>query len=139
MTIQISGGCACGSIRYTCSSTPVAMLNCHCQDCQKASGAPFASGVVVLAADVQISGTLKTYSVRGSSGRLTTRSFCNNCGSPLFTQGESNPEFMSIRFSSLDDSSEFRPMLDIWTNSSPQWACLDPAIPHFPQSPQRPR
>lgn len=135
MTTQISGACACGSIRFTCKSAPVAMLNCHCQDCQKASGAPFASGVVVMAADVQVHGTLKTYSVRGHSGRLTTRSFCSHRGSPLLTQGESNPDFMSIRFTSLDDTAGFLPMLDIWTSSSPQWTCLDPAIPHFPQSP----
>jgi hypothetical protein len=135
MTTRISGGCACGSIRFTCTSAPVAMLNCHCQDCQKASGAPFASGVVILAADVQTSGTPTTYSVRGGSGRRTIRSFCSHCGSPLFTQGESNPAFMSIRFPALDDSSEFRPMLDIWTSRSAHWACLDPAIPHFPESP----
>src|SRR4051794_39474386 len=135
MTSQFSGACACGSIRYTCSSAPVAMLNCHCLDCQKSSGAPFASGVVVLAADIQTTGSPTTYSVRGGSGRLTTRSFCNKCGSPLFTQGEANPEFMSIRFPSLEDSSGFRPTLDIWTSRSPEWSCLDPAIPHIPTSP----
>ena len=135
MTTKLSGGCACGSIRYTCSSEPVAMLNCHCQDCQKASGAPFASGVVVLATDVKTNQELKSYSVRGGTGRLTIRSFCDNCGSPLFTKGESNPEYMSIRFPSLDDSSKFRPMLDIWTSSAPQWSCLDPVIPKFSQSP----
>lgn len=135
MTTPISGRCACGAIRYICTSAPVAMLNCHCQDCQKASGAPFASGIVVTAADVRISGALATFSVRGGSGRLTARSFCGNCGSPLFTQGEAHPEFMSIRFPSLDDSSGFRPMLDIWTSSAAPWTCLDPAIPHFPHSP----
>jgi hypothetical protein len=30
MTAPFSGGCACGSIRYTCSRAPVATLNCHC-------------------------------------------------------------------------------------------------------------
>ena len=47
MKVPFSGGCACGSIRYACSSEPLAMLNCHCRDCQQSSGAPFASGVVV--------------------------------------------------------------------------------------------
>ena len=135
MTTKFSGGCACGSVRYSCSSAPVAMLSCHCHDCQKASGAPFASGVVVVAADVQTIGTPTTYSVAGGSGQRTTRSFCGTCGSPLFTQGESNPAYVSIRFSCLDDASGFRPMLDIWTSSAAPWTCLDAAIPHFPQSP----
>jgi hypothetical protein len=135
MMALFSGGCACGSIRYVCARAPIAMLNCHCRDCQHSSGAPFASGVVVSTSDVEITGTPKTYSVRGSSGSLTTRSFCPECGSPLFTLGEAASDHMSIRFSSLDDQSAFQPMLDIWTSSAQPWTCLSPAIPHYPQSP----
>ena len=111
------------------------MINCHCRDCQLSSGAPFASGIVVMAADVDVSGVPKTYSVRGGSGRLATRSFCADCGTPLFTSSEANPAFMSVRFASLDQHEEFRPMLDIWTTKARSWVCLDPAIPHFPESP----
>ena|SRR5690348_2862597 len=137
MTTSISGGCACGAIRYVCKSEPLAMLNCHCRDCQQSSGAPFASGIIVATASLEISGTPTTYAVRGSSGNLTRRSFCGRCGTPLFTVGEVNPQLMSIRFSSLDDGSGFRPALDIWTSRAQQWVCFDPSIPHYPQSPQQ--
>jgi hypothetical protein len=136
MTAPFSGGCACGSIRYVCSTAPVAMLNCHCRDCQRSSGAPFASGFIVRASDVKITGTPKTHSVRAGSGSLATRSFCSDCGVPLFTCGEVAREFMSIRFSTLDKQSEFQPMLDIWTSSAQPWVCLSQEIPHYPQSPQ---
>ena len=135
MNVPFFGGCTCGAIRYECASAPIATLNCHCRDCQRASGAPFASGVVVMTSDLQVSGTPKTYSVRGSSGGLTTRSFCSECGTPLCTRGEANPAFTSIRFPSLDDPSAFQPLLDIWTSSAPSWVCLDERLPHFPQSP----
>jgi hypothetical protein len=131
----IAGGCACGSIRYDCSSAPLAALNCHCEDCQRSSGAPFASGVVVITGDLKVSGTPRTYSVRGSSGGSTIRSFCPDCGTPLFTRGEANPQFTSIRFPSLDDSSGFRPMLDIWTSRAQPWTCLDERLPRFAESP----
>ena len=62
-------------------------------------------------------------------------SFCSDCGSPLFTRGETAPEVMSIRFPTLDNPSEFQPMLDIWTSSAQPWVCLSQAIPHYPQSP----
>ncbi len=136
MNTPFSGGCACGSIRYTCARVPVAMLNCHCLDCQRSSGAPFASGVIAMVADVEVSGTPKAYSVRASSGGMATRSFCADCGTPLFTQSEANPQFMSIRFPSLDQPAAFKPMLDIWTATAQPWVCLDQAIPHFPQSPK---
>ncbi len=135
MNLPISGGCACGAVRYTSARAPVAMINCHCKDCQLSSGAPFASGIVVMTADLKISGTPKAYAVRASSGGLATRSFCAECGTPLFTQSEANAQFTSIRFASLDDTSDFKPMLDIYTASAQQWVCLDSTIPHFPQSP----
>ena len=135
MNVPFSGGCACGAIRYRCSGKPLAMLNCHCRDCQQSSGAPFAAGVVVPTNSVEITGSPKTYSVRASSRTLTTRSFCSNCGSPLFATGEAMPNFMSIRFTTLDDSSGFHPALDIWTSSATSWVCLDAELLHFPESP----
>jgi hypothetical protein len=38
MNIPFSGGCACGSVRYTVAREPIAMVNCHCSDCQLSSG-----------------------------------------------------------------------------------------------------
>ena len=136
MTDSISGGCACGAIRYTCQSKPIAMLNCHCKDCQQSSGAPFASGFVVASADLKVTGAPTAYSVRASSGSLAARSFCSICGTPLFTVGELRPEFTSIRFPTMDDASAFKPVLDIWTESAQNWTRFDQSIPQFQQSPQ---
>jgi hypothetical protein len=111
------------------------MLNCHCLDCQRASGAPFASGFIVAESNMTVTGTPKTYAVRAASGGVATRSFCSECGSPLFARGDINPNFMSVRFSTLDDTAEFQPMLDIWTVSAQSWVCLNQAIPHYSQTP----
>ena len=67
MTAPFSGGCACGAIRYVCSRAPVATLNCHCLDCQRSSGAPFASGFIVRVSDITITGAL----VRAPLARLS--------------------------------------------------------------------
>lgn len=135
MTPAISGGCACGAIRYECGAEPIAMLNCHCRDCQASSGAPFASGIVVDVSDTRVTGTPATYSTRGASGGSTTRSFCPVCGTPLFTRGDIVPHLMSIRFPTLDDPSGFRPMLDIWTSRAQPWVCFDSRIPQHGESP----
>jgi hypothetical protein len=113
----------------------MAMLNCHCADCQKSSGAPFASGIVVRVADTEVSGQPSTYAVKGDSGGATTRSFCTQCGTPLFTRGEIVPDLMSIRFACLDDQTQFKPMVDIWTSSAQSWVTLSDGIPHYPKSP----
>jgi hypothetical protein len=38
MATSFSGGCACGALRYECEMDPVFSWNCHCRDCQRASG-----------------------------------------------------------------------------------------------------
>ena len=138
MHVPFCGGCTCGSIRYRCTGAPIAMLNCHCRDCQRSSGAPFASGVIVRTNDLEVSGTPKSYSAPASSGHFATRSFCADCGAPLFALSEANASFTSIRYSSLDDSSAFQPMLDMWTSSAAPWVCLDQELPHFPHAPPSP-
>jgi hypothetical protein len=47
MDVPFFGGCACGAVRYECSAAPVAMVNCHCRDCQRAGGTGFSPTVVV--------------------------------------------------------------------------------------------
>jgi hypothetical protein len=121
MTVPFSGGCICGTARYVCSHAPLAMLNCHCLDCQRPSGAPFASGCIVRVSDISITGALKTYSVRAGSGKLVTR-------------GEAAPGVRSIRFPTLDNPSEFHPLVDIWTSSAQPWVCLNQEIRHYPRS-----
>jgi hypothetical protein len=52
---KLDGSCLCGSVTYTCDADPIASANCHCRDCQKASGAPFTTNVIVPEDSVQIS------------------------------------------------------------------------------------
>jgi hypothetical protein len=91
-----------------------------------------------MSADLEVSGSPKAYAVRASSGKMTTRGFCGDCGTPLFTRSEATSQFTSIRFTSLDDASGFAPMLDIWTSRAQPWLCLDEKLPHFAESPQQP-
>jgi hypothetical protein len=111
------------------------MLNCHCQDCQVSSGAPFASGIVVALATTQVEGAPSTYTVTSASGRKAVRSFCGTCGTPLFTRGEAIADYMSIRFPTLDDPTTFKPALDIFVSRAQPWTCMDTTIPQFETSP----
>jgi len=84
MRRKLSGGCACGAIRYETDADPVVMLNCHCSDCRKASGSAYAAIVVVPKNSLQITGEVRFHDVLGGSGKTVGRGFCANCGSPVF-------------------------------------------------------
>ena len=51
MSDELTGGCACGDIRYTVSGAPLYMGNCHCRDCQRATGSAFFPAVLIKEAD----------------------------------------------------------------------------------------
>jgi hypothetical protein len=92
----------CGDIRYECAADPIAMGNCHCRDCQKATGSAFAAAVLVPTSAVNITGEVKYHEVTGDSGRIVRRGFCPNCGVRLFGKATASPEIISIMAGSLE-------------------------------------
>lgn len=76
----LTGGCACGAVRYECSSEPLVMFNCHCSECRRASGGAFVTVAVVPQASLTITGSAKAHRTVGDAGRWTDRFFCADCG-----------------------------------------------------------
>jgi hypothetical protein len=134
MKLPFTGGCLCGNIRYECSVEPIFMGNCHCRDCQQATGTAFAAAILVPRAAVTIVGTATYYEAPGDSGAMIGRGFCPNCGSRLFSKPPS-PEFMGIYAGSLDDPSWFQPGADFYTDSAQPWDYMNPDLPKFPKMP----
>jgi hypothetical protein len=109
--------------------------NCHCRDCQRATGGAYASVLLVPRNAVKITGEVKYYDVKGGSGNILSRGFCPTCGSRLFGKPEVRPELLSIMAGSLDDPSSHRPAMDIYTASAQPWDYMNPELPKFPKMP----
>lgn len=118
MTTPISGGCACGAIRYNTTAGPILMLHCHCRDCQRASGGPFSAFVLVPTdAFTLLQGSLRFHASPSEAGGQTHRGFCLACGSPVQVMTDSQPGIVAIRAASLDDPSWFNPHMNVWTSA----------------------
>ena len=137
MEAKFTGGCLCGTVRYECSAEPIAMGNCHCRDCQRATGSAYAAGLLVPQSAVKITGDVKYYEVTGDSGTVVGRGFCSKCGSRLFSKPP-NPEFMGIMAGSLDDPSYFQPTVDMYTDSAQPWDYMNPGLPKYAKMPPMP-
>jgi len=136
MKTPFSGGCACGAIRYESTAAPVLMLHCHCRDCQRSSGGPFSSFVVVPKdAFKLLQGEPRIHTCPSDAGGLNHRSFCPDCGSPLMSQPDAVPGIVAIRTASLDDPSSFKPQMDVWTCDAHPWDQMNPALPKFEKFP----
>ena len=106
-------------------------LNCHCRDCQRASGTAYASGIFVPASAFRFaSGEPKYHVSTADSGNIASRGFCASCGSPVVAKQSQWPVFI-IYASSLDDPSHHRPTMDIFTSSAQPWDHMDPALPKY--------
>jgi|CXWL01.1.fsa_nt_gi hypothetical protein len=136
--MKYSGRCLCGEVRYETDADSVFMGNCHCADCQRASGGPFAPVMMFPVGTVAVVGTPKYFLSRGDSGSVIDRGFCQACGSQLFVKLEALPGLLGVRPGSLDVPSLFQPSLDFYVSSATSCNHMDPAIPKRPLSPRGP-
>jgi hypothetical protein len=133
MATSFTGGCACGAIRYECSATPIFALNCHCRDCQRATGTAYASVLRVPTKAFRVTqGEPRFYTVTADSGNTVSRGFCPECGSPLFSRLSGMTDVVGVRAGSLDDPNWHRPAADIFTKSAQPWDYMNPELPKFP-------
>jgi hypothetical protein len=132
----ITGGCACRAIRYEASAEPIMMFNCHCRDCQRATGTAFSAIVYVPAKAFKITkGSPRYYSTSSEDGGQNKRGFCPECGSRLIAGV--NGEGLGIYASSPDDPILFHPEFDIFTADAQPWTPMHLALPKFDKYPRR--
>ena len=137
--VPFLGGCACGAIRYECVAAPLRMVNCHCRDCQRASGSGYSATIIMSAASVRmLSGKCKEHQTLVENGNFAKRAFCGDCGTPLFAASSARPEFLGVKAASLDDAGWFAPEADVWIDSAQPWDHMDPDIPKFSRNRPRP-
>lgn len=117
-----TGGCLCGSVRYTLKAEPMATVVCHCTHCQKVSGSAFSTNFAVKRDDVAFTGgTLTSYDDKADSGNILKRSFCPKCGSSLMSESSGRPGMAVLKVGTLDDVSMVKPGAQIWTTSAQPW------------------
>ncbi|HEX8448770.1 MAG TPA: GFA family protein [Allosphingosinicella sp.] len=105
MSEEMTGGCACGRIRYSARVENDEAYLCHCRMCQRSTGGISIAFKGVGKADV----TWETEPDWYVSSPIARRPYCRECGTSLgFAFPES--ENMDLAVGSFDDPSRFRPM-----------------------------
>ena len=91
--LPINGGCLCGAIRFQSDSAPLGAGYCHCNECRKAYGNMYTALMRfdLNAFELQ-SGKPQSY----RSSDVATRSFCGDCGSPLWFSYDGQDELFVL-------------------------------------------
>ena len=135
---NISGGCLCGSIRYSINTKPVATRACWCNFCQTLASGNATINMAFPSNAVTITGDPKDYSSVADSGNKMHRLFCPDCGVHLFSKADERPNIIIVRAGTLDDAEQINIEGVIWTSAAPSWAYLDPNVAQFEHQPPAP-
>jgi hypothetical protein len=126
-----TGRCLCGAVSYRISSAPVRMAQCHCRDCQRASGTGHTSQAFFKAADVEVQGKTTSFAVTAESGNTVTRHFCPTCGSRVWNENTGRPGIMAVTVGCMDSCDWYTPEAVVYTRSRAGWDVTSVDIPNF--------
>jgi len=105
MPEQMSGGCACGRIRYSASVAPDEAYLCHCRMCQRATGS-----VSIAFVNARLDGLKWDHEPDWyDSSPIARRPYCRECGTSLGFAFKEGSDKMDLTVASFDDPSSFRP------------------------------
>ena len=125
-----TGSCLCGRVSFRIESQLDPIQICHCTQCRKAQGGPFATNIPVATSAFHLLGGeefLKAY--ESSPGK--ERVFCSHCGSPVYSRRQSLPSVVRVRAGLINEPLETRPAWHIHTGSRCNWWRIDDGLPQF--------
>jgi len=128
---KITGGCLCGAVRYTAEPDIARAGVCHCRDCQKFTGSAFATVIMAPKEGVTFSGSLKTFSSVGGSGKPILRHFCPECGSSIAAEPGTRPGMVILNVGTFDDPAVAQPAVEIFRDHALPWVQVSGEIPRF--------
>ena len=132
-----TGQCLCGTVTYKISGKPIRMAQCHCKDCQRASGTGHMSLAFFKEEQVEVDGETNSYGVVADSGNTNTRHFCPQCGSRLFSSNSANPGVRGIAVGCADTHDWFEPAAIVYCKDRSHWDITSTDIPNFDAMPPK--
>jgi len=121
--VKLSGGCLCGSIRYTILQQPILAYTCNCRFCQKDTGTAYRSALAMLNENVELIGKdFSVYTYKSvEHGRKLYKNFCPDCGTTISLKTERFPERQVIMIGTLDDPSQIELSTHMFAEEALDW------------------
>lgn len=105
MSETLTGGCACGRVRFRVAIDDDDAYLCHCRICQRATGSVSIAFKNVNQSDIAWEGEPDWY----ESSPIARRPFCSKCGTSLGFAFKDGSDKMDLTVAAFDDPSRFTP------------------------------
>jgi len=125
-----TGSCLCGAIRFAIDGELAPIQICHCTQCRKAQGTPFATNIAIAKAAFRIlQGGSLIAGYESSPGKQ--RMFCSRCGSPIYSRRDALPDIVRVRAGTLDGPLATRPSAHFHIASMANWWTIGDDLPRY--------
>ncbi len=128
----LTGGCACGAVRFEVAAPFDTAGYCHCKRCQRRSGALWALSASVAGEHFAVTegrDAVRTWEPPDGF----SKSFCGVCGGHVYAGDPDGPTVI-VRLGAVDGDPEIRPQWHSWVESAPAWEPLpDDGLPRYEQ------
>lgn len=132
----LRGACQCGGVTYELLSEPLAMVACHCRECQKLSTSAFSITALVPADSVRFHGEMKDWSRSSDSGNINAAKFCPTCGNRIYHYNPDEPDKLKLKISNIEDPGLIRPTAHFWVSEKQGWFEIPEGVPCYEKGPE---
>lgn len=113
-----TGACFCGAVKYVLSSDPLFVHGCHCRDCQKQTGGPFAVNALIERDRITLTaGEPVRTQQKTDSGRPHDIWRCPDCLTALWSDYGRREVLAFLRVMTLDAPDACPPDVHIFTRT----------------------
>ncbi len=116
--------CACGQLRVACNGEPFRISMCHCLECQRRTGAPFAVQARFAVGQVTVEGRAREFTRLGDSGGTVTFRFCPDCGSTVCWKLSHAPDVVAVAVGAFADPGFPAPRVSVYERRRHSWTQL---------------
>lgn len=130
-----TGRCLCGKVKYTAEGRPKIVAQCHCEDCRRLSGTGHTIGAMFPSDAVSITGKMNDFKLKSSKDSEVTRTFCANCGSPIYGTNTRIPDYLTLTLGTMEDAKGLEVEVVIFERDKPHWDQLGDGVMSFSTQP----
>ena len=131
----ITGGCACGAVRYEVSEPFVSSNYCHCTRCQRRSGTAASANGRTAPGSFHITQGEELVKGWKPEGGGYEKCFCSSCGSALFSRDPDTGQDVAVRLGTVDGDPGIRPEVHQFTDYAACWEEIrDDGLPRYAES-----
>lgn len=113
--------CSCGRLKVTCLGEPKKVSLCHCQACQRQTGAPFGIAAFYEQGQITVQGAFNSHERSSDAGHAVTTRFCPNCGATIFWHPERMPDLVAVAVGAFADPDFPAPQQEVHTEYRHPW------------------